>query len=184
MRKDKRIFMRNGNDMGTNTRVVPFTMDYLNDYYKAFNEEITKYQWPDPFETEDDAKDLLQSFVDEMETKDTLLYSLLSEDGSFLGSSEVHGLKEDCPEVGVWIVQSEWKKGYAYTALKAALDAAFEEFGKTQFYYEADVRNIGSMKLLRKFEDEYEIIEEPSEKLTTYSGKELELQGFILKRKA
>ena len=176
--------MKNSNESMNKIQIVPFTMDYLNDYYEAFNEEITKYQWPDPFETEDDAKDLLQSFVDEMETGDTLLYSLLSEDGTFLGSSEVHALKEECPEVGVWIVQSEWNKGYAYKALKAALDAAFEEFGKTQFFYEADVRNIGSMKLLRKFEDEYEIIEQPSEKMTTDSGKELELQGFILKKKA
>ena len=176
--------MKNSNESMNKIQIVPFTMDYLNDYYEAFNEEITKYQWPDPFETEDDAKDLLQSFVDEMETGDTLLYSLLSEDGTFLGSSEVHALKEECPEVGVWIVQSEWNKGYAYKALKAALDVAFEEFGKTQFFYEADVRNVGSMKLLRKFEDEYEIIEEPSEKMTTDSGKELELQGFILKKKA
>ena len=46
---------------------------------------------------------------------------------------------------------SEQNKGYAYTALKAALDQARDKYGKTEFFYEADVRNIGSMKLLRKF---------------------------------
>ena len=182
---EEHYFMRINKDSikETQTQVVPFTMDYLKDYYEAFDEEITKYQWPDPFETEDDAKELLQSFLDEVESGDTLLYSILSEDGRFLGSSEIHALKEECPEVGVWIRQSEWNNGYAYKALKAALDRAFEDYGKTLFFYEADVRNIGSMKLLRKFEDEYEIKERPAEKLTTDSGKELELQGFILKRK-
>ncbi len=50
-------------------------------------------------------------------------------------------------------------------------------------YYEADVRNTGSVKLLHKFEDNYEIIEQGIEKVTTDTGKELELQGFILKIK-
>ncbi len=55
------------------------------------------------------------------------------------------------------------------------------KFNKTAFYYEADIRNTGSIKLLRKFEDKYEIIEQEIEKLTTDSGKYLELQGYILK---
>ncbi len=91
-------------------KIEPFRMEYLEDYYNAFTEEITKYQWPDPFERLEDAKELLQSFLDE-----------------------------------------------------------------------ADVRNIGSMKLLRKFADDYEFIDQGIEKTTTDSGKELELQGFVLK---
>ena len=161
--------------------IEPFRMDQLEDYNREFNEEITKYQWPDPFESLEDAKELLQSFLDEVEQGETIPLSAISEDGEFIGSSEVHSLSEDCSEVGVWIKQSEWNKGYAYAALKAALDLARERYGKSEFFYEADVRNIGSMKLLRKFEDEYEIIEQDVEKLTTDSGKELELQGFVMK---
>ena len=37
-------------------RIVPFDMKYLDDYYNGFNSEITKYQWPDPFDHVDDAK--------------------------------------------------------------------------------------------------------------------------------
>ena len=43
-------------------RIVPFEMKYLNDYYNDFDNEITKYQWPDPFNSIDDARDLLQGF--------------------------------------------------------------------------------------------------------------------------
>ncbi len=164
-------------------KIEPFRIEYLEDYYNAFNEEITKYQWPDPFERLDDAKELLQSFLDEADHGETILLSAVSEDGKFVGSSEIHGLSEECPEVGVWIRTSEWNKGYAYEALKAALDLARDKYGKTEFFYEADVRNIGSMKLLRKFEDDYEIIDQGIEKVTTDSGKELQLQGFVLKGK-
>lgn len=161
-------------------KIEPFDMKYLSDYYNEFDAEITKYQWPDPFESIDDAKELLQEFIDEMGRDETLFLSVLSDTDEFLGSVEVHGLDEDCPELGVWIKKSEWGKGYAYQALKAALDIAKSKYGKNEFFYEADTRNVGSRKLLDKFRDEYDIEAQAAEALTTDSGKELELQGFIL----
>lgn len=163
--------------------IAPFEMKNLKDYNSGFNEEITKFQWPDPFDNLDDARTMLQGFLDEMEREETLIFSILSKDETFLGSVEVHGLSSDCPELGVWIITSEQGKGYAYEALSAVLDYTRMRYGKTVFYYEADVRNTGSMKLLHKFEDNYEIIEQGIEKLTTDTGKELELQGFILQIK-
>lgn len=161
-------------------KIEPFDMKYLSDYYNEFDAEITKYQWPDPFESIDEAKELLQEFIDEMGRDETLFLSVLSDTDEFLGSVEVHGLDEDCPELGVWIKKSEWGKGYAYQALKAALDIAKSKYGKNEFFYEADTRNVGSRKLLDKFRDEYDIEAQAAEALTTDSGKELKLQGFIL----
>lgn len=161
-------------------KIEPFDMKYLSDYYNEFDAEITKYQWPDPFESIDEAKELLQEFIDEMGRDETLFLSVLSDTDEFLGSVEVHGLDEDCPELGVWIKKSEWGKGYAYQALKAALDIAKSKYGKNEFFYEADTRNVGSRKLLDKFKGEYDIEAQAAEALTTDSGKELKLQGFIL----
>lgn len=164
-------------------RIVPFEMKYLDDYFNGFNSEITKYQWPDPFESMDDARATLQHFLDEMEREETLVSVILSAQGEFLGSVEVHGLPGDCPELGVWITAPAQRKGYAYEALNAMLDNVRSKYDKTVFYYEADVRNAGSTKLLRKFEKSYEIIEQGLESVTTDSGKQLELQGYILKAK-
>ena len=47
--------------------IEPFDMKYLNDYFNGFNEEITKYQWPEPCENIEASKDMLQEFMDEME---------------------------------------------------------------------------------------------------------------------
>ena len=30
-------------------RLEPFDMKYSGEYYKEFNEDITRYQWPDPY---------------------------------------------------------------------------------------------------------------------------------------
>ena len=164
-------------------RIEPFEMKYLDDYFGEFNEEITKYQWPDPFETIDDAKGLLKEFMDEMDVKETLFYSVISDEGDFAGSVELHGLNSECPEIGVWIAQKEQRKGYAYASLKALLDIARSEYGKTRFFYEADIRNEGSMMLLKKFEGEYDITKMGLEEMVTDSGKELKLQGYELSRK-
>lgn len=164
-------------------RIVPFDMEYLDDYYNGFNAEITKYQWPDPFHHIENARALLLEFLDEMQIGETLLYSVLSKEGAFLGSVEVHGLSQACPELGVWIIGSEQNKGYAYDALNAVLDYVCSNYHKTEFYYEADIRNIGSMKLLQKFGDKYEIIKQDLEEVVTEAGKELKLQGYVLKLK-
>ncbi len=159
-------------------------MKNLKNYFDGFDAAITKYQWPDPFTDIDEARTVLQDFLNEMEQGETLFFSILSKSDTFLGSVEIHGLHGDCPESGVWIKTSEQNKGYAYEALSAALDYAKRKYEKTAFYYEADVRNIGSMKLLRKFEDSFKIIEREVENLTTESGKELKLQGFVLQAKS
>lgn len=163
--------------------IAPFEMRYLSHYVSGFNADITKFQWPDPFESIEAARSVLQTFLDEMAREETLLFSILSKNDEFLGSVEVHGLAGDCPELGVWIIPSEQNKGYAYEALNAVLDHVRSRYDKAAFYYEADIRNTGSIKLLRKFDGNYEIIEQQLERLTTDSGKELALQGYLLKAK-
>lgn len=162
-------------------KIVPFEMKYLNNYFSGFNAEITKFQWPDPFKSIEDARSMLQEFLNEMDREETLFFSILSQNNDFLGSVEIHGLDKDCPELGIWIVESQQNKGYAYEALNAVLAYVHSKYDKAEFYYEVDIRNAGSIKLLHKFDEKYEIIEQGLERLTTDSGKALELQGYILR---
>lgn len=55
--------------------IAPFEMKYLSNYYLGFNHEIAKFQWPDPFENIENAKNVLQDFLKEMEREETLLFS-------------------------------------------------------------------------------------------------------------
>lgn len=164
--------------------LAPFDMKYLNDYFTGFSAEITRFQWPEPFESVEDARSALQAFLDEMAQGETLIFSILSGSGEFLGSVEVHGLTGECPELGVWITGAMQNRGYAREALNAVLDHVRTEYRKDAFYYEADVRNTASIRLLRKFADKYEILDQGLERLTTDSGKELALQGYILKARS
>ncbi|WP_347223962.1 GNAT family N-acetyltransferase [Bacteroides congonensis] len=107
---------------------------------------------------------MLSGFLNEMKREETLLFSILSKKDKFLGSVEVHGLTGECPELGVWIIESEQNKGYAYIALNENLNYVCAKYGKESFFYEADIRNMPSTKLLHKFSSHYEIIKQEFEK--------------------
>lgn len=164
------------------TNIIPFDMKYLEEYFKGFDAEITNYQWPDPFDNRDSARDVLQGFIDEMKNGVSLFCSILNDDRDFIGGVEVHGLDKDCPELGIWIIPEQQNRGYAYEVLDAVLEYVGENHDKKEFFYEADVRNSASTKLLQKFTSKYDITDEGMEKQLTDSGKELEMQAHILKR--
>lgn len=64
--------------------IVPFKMKHLNDYYSEFNADITKFQWPDPFESMEDAKAMLLEFLNEMDREETLFFHCFQRTMNFL----------------------------------------------------------------------------------------------------
>lgn len=159
--------------------ITPFDLKSLKDYYDGFDADITKYQYPDPFETESDARKLLQSFIDLMKQGEMLFLAIFTKDNHFVGSIEIHGLKEEQPELGLWIKREFQQRGYAYEALSNVVRSVNDDFHKEWYIYEADIRNTGSIKLVEKFiyrKDEFD-------EFTTETGKELKLQKYIIKIK-
>ena len=159
-------------------RIVPFDMKYLDFYYREWNEEVTKYQYPDPYSSIEDARMGLQSFIDEMERGETLFLTILKRDNDVpIGGFEVHGLKEDVPELGVWIERGEWNKGYASETLEHMLSFLKSHYPKERYLYEADVRNEPSMSMVSHLNYEKRELDE----FTTESGKALRLQQFYVR---
>lgn len=159
--------------------ITPFDLKSLKDYYDGFDADITKYQYPDPFKTESDARDLIQNFMDLMKQSEMLFLSIFTKDYRFVGSIEIHGLKEEHPELGIWIKREFQQRGYAYEALYNVLRQVNDDFKKEWYIYEADIRNTGSIKLVEKFiyrKDDFD-------EFTTETGKKLKLQKYIIKVK-
>ena len=156
--------------------IVPFEMKYLEEYCSEFDEEITRYQYPDPFQSIAAAKEVLQGFIDQMEQNEMLFLSIFTLDGEFAGGVEVHGLQEQYPELGIWIKKRQQQKGYAYEALTNVLKFTQSNYHKDWYVYEADVRNQGSMKLVDKFHYRKEEIDA----FETETGKSLILQRFLI----
>ncbi len=158
--------------------IRPFSKAFLADYYQEFTDEITKYQYPDSFPHIEAADRVMSGFVRDMKQGEMLELVILTQGGEFLGSMEVFGLKEDTPEVGLWLKRSAHGAGYGREALRGLLDH-LNQTGKYRYYiYEADVRNTPSIRLIEKF-----LVEKGGcEDITTDSGKHLTLQTYRILR--
>lgn len=156
--------------------ITAFDMKYLDDYYHSFDKEITKYQYPDPFDSQEDARRCLQEFMDAMARGEMLFFAILDTRHTFVGSLEVHGLMEETPELGIWIKKAYQGKGYAQEALECVLEELRQTKPDTWYVYEADVRNEPSMRLVSKFKYQKREIDE----FVTPTGKELKLQQFFV----
>lgn len=154
--------------------IQPFTHAYLEDYYQEFTDEITKYQYPDSFPDVETANQLVSGFVADMNRGEMLELVILTRDGVFLGSLEVFGLREETPEIGLWLKKSAHGQGYGYEALKAVIDSLNATKRYLYYLYEADVRNTPSIRLAQKFQCKKDGLEE----ITTESGKKLMLQTY------
>lgn len=159
--------------------ITPFDLISLKDYYEGLDADITKYQYPDPFTTEEDARELLQSFINLMNQGEMLFLTIFTKNNQFVGSIEVHGLKENQPELGLWIKREVQQRGYAYEALSNVIKKVNDDYKKEWYIYEADIRNTGSIKIVEKFTYRKDGIDE----FTTETGKKLKLQRYIIKLK-
>lgn len=92
--------------------IVPFGKMYLKPYCEAFTNEMTRYQYPDSFSDIEAANEVLSAFVSDMRQGNMLEMVLLARDGAFLGSIEVFGLKEETPEIGLWLKKSAQGAGF------------------------------------------------------------------------
>lgn len=154
--------------------IQPFRDSFLPEYYREFTDDITEYQYPDTFPDIEAAKSLVSEFVSEMEQGNMLELVILTQSGEFMGSMEAFGIREEAPEVGLWLKSSAQGKGYGYEALKGLL-SYLNTHGPYQHYvYEVDVRNLPSIRLVEKFNFE----KDGCEDIITESGKKLRLQRY------
>lgn len=154
--------------------IRPFHDSFLAEYYQEFTDDITKYQYPDPFPNIESAKRLVSEFVAEMEQGSMLELVILTQSGEFIGSMEAFGIQEEAPEVGLWLKSSAQGKGYGYEALKGLLTYLNAHKAYPYYVYEVDVRNLPSIRLVEKFDFEKGSCED----IVTGSGKKLRLQTY------
>mgnify|MGYP003401004430 CR=1 FL=1 len=158
--------------------IIQTSDHYLNDYYREFTPEITKYQYPEPFSSLQQAKLAQERFLDLMAQGKFLELVITDKEDNFLGSLQVFDLSSDHPEIGIWLKDSAHNKGYGYEALSSLLDYLNQTYFKESYTYEADLRNTASLRLVRRFK--VKTLELNA--IITASGKRLYLQKFYFNK--
>lgn len=156
--------------------LVPATQDDAEIYYKKFNSNIAKYQISAPFNSITAASELLKNFSMFKKNGIHLILNIMNTDNIFIGSLEIYNLHTSSPEIGLWISEEYQNKGYAYESILAFINFIKKNSDITEIIYEADIRNINSIKLVKKLK----AIKQNFHIVKNDIGKELKLNQYLL----
>lgn len=116
----------------------------------ANDPEVTKYLTWHPHQNVEVTKMVLDMWMKEYEKPNTYRFGItLKQSEELIGSIDVVDFIDGCPEIGYCLSRKHWNQGYMTEALKGFVDCLFEH-GYQDIVIEADVRNMGSNKVIQK----------------------------------
>jgi [ribosomal protein S5]-alanine N-acetyltransferase len=138
-------------------KLVKYSEKHIQGFLEHLNNKnITKWLFlPVETYTEEDAKKWLQFCKESDEKKDNYLFAI-EIDEEFIGGIGLHKKMEHCFDVGYWIAEKYWGKGYATMALKTITDLALNKLNIDRIQAYVFDGNIASEKVLEKCGYEYE----------------------------
>ena len=128
--------------------------------------EVAKYTLWVAHDDLESVEKLLDMWLEEYKDPKTIRYIItLKDNDEPIGSIDVVGYRDNLPEIGYCLSRKCWNKGYMTEACKALIDYLFE-LGYPKILISADVRNLGSNKVIEKCGFTFthkEFIEHPSQ---------------------
>ena len=114
------------------------------------NPEVAKYTFWVAHENVEVTQKLVDMWLEEEKDEKTVRFVItLKGDDEPIGSIDVVQYINDLPEIGYCLSRKHWGKGYMTEACGALVDYLFE-LGYPKVLIRADVRNIGSLKVIEK----------------------------------
>ena len=112
--------------------------------------EVAKYVTWNPHVNIEETRAILNMWIKEYDNPNTFRYGItLKDKGTLIGSIDVVGYVDDCPEIGYSLGRKYWNKGYMTEACKAFIEV-LKQAGFKKIVIEAEVANIGSNRVIEK----------------------------------
>ncbi len=116
----------------------------------ASDEEVTKYLTWHAHEDIKSLKKVVDIWIEDYKKNDSYTYGIeLLNTDKLIGMIGVVDFNNDVPALGYVLGKKYWHNGYMSEALAALTTYLFNE-GYTEIYIQADVRNIGSNRVIEK----------------------------------
>ena len=117
----------------------------------ANDSEVTRYMTWNPHKNVEETKYIINLWLKEYEDPKTVRYAItLKDSGTLIGSIDVvHIDEQGRPEIGYCLSRKYWNKGYMTEACNKMIELLFG-LGYKEILIEADVRNIGSNRVIEK----------------------------------
>lgn len=122
-------------------------MEYKDEIFSEFTEEITTYMNSCPNQTIAETEDFIQNSIKKLEDGTNLQIVILAKDSKeFLGCAGLYDL-DKIPELGIWLKKTAHGKKYGLEAITGLKDWADQNLACEYLLYLVDPSNIASRKI-------------------------------------
>ena len=148
----------------------PLSFDYVEDIFKEFNENVTRYLERGPNKNIDAVNDFISKDIQASKNGNKVNFVILDRNNEFIGLSDLQKTDTRSPEFGLWVKESAWGQGFGSELIFAMAEWAQDNLDFDYLTYRADPENPGSWKIAEKLVKVYggQYI---GEKLETIMGK-------------
>ena len=125
----------------------PIALEYKEEIFSEFNEEITTYTYPCPAKTIAETELFIKNSIKELKNGTNLLLVVLAKDsGKFLGCAGLHDIDKEL-RLGIWLKKAAHGNKYGLEAITALKEWADRNLDYEYILYPVDRRNIASKKI-------------------------------------
>ncbi len=152
-------------------KLVPVSIDFVEDIFHEFTAEITEYMYPKPPSTIDDTISFIKESQENISKGEELVVVILDQSSDeFLGVAGLHKIYSETPELGIWLKKDAHGHKYGREAIAGLKKYADENIKHKYLTYPVDKRNIASRKIAESLGG---VVEAEYQK-TNLSGKVLD----------
>lgn len=129
-------------------RLQSISLDYQQDIFLEFTDEITEYMFPKPAETLQETERFIKTAIQQCKRGTDLTFVILKkENREFLGVCGVHRVHTDTPEIGIWTKKAAHGHGYGREAIHCLANWLKQNIDYDYLVYTVDKKNIPSCKI-------------------------------------
>ena len=160
----------------------PISMEYIEEIFSEFTEEITLYTYPRAAKVISETELFINQSLEELENGISLQLVVLAKDSlEFLGCASLHNLAKK-PQLGIWLKKAAHGNKYGLETITAIKDWADENLDYEYLLYPVDKANIASRKIAEalggKVWQEYEKTNLSGNVLNTLEYRIYKSKGF------
>lgn len=125
----------------------PISMEYVQDIFSEFTEEITLYTYPRAAKVISETELFINKSLEELENRISLQLVVLAKDSlEFLGCASLHNLAKK-PQLGIWLKKAAHGNKYGLETITAIKHWADRNLDYEYLIYPVDKANIASRKI-------------------------------------
>lgn len=128
--------------------IAPFTAADASDVYQAITPTLTRFLTFEPESSPEAFANVWQGWLPLIrEGEEMIFVARLHDSKHFVGMCGVHNLRNQIPELGIWVTESLHSQGYGREIVQAVASWASERYHPPYFIYPVAEQNTPSRRL-------------------------------------